>query len=214
MRLHNLAIALAVAGLFAAFTATPARADQINLGNNTCTGGPVAVSSTPSMTGAAFSCSDDTSFSSIHGNQGNFDWSLTPGGTGTTATISIQPCAVAASTCTTTDWDITGTATWTSGTYIGGSTNAFVLDGNFLVTGISGTNPANPWYGDYVVGSSYGMDLILQGCTQTGGGYSCTSPSSGEIIAGEPSALTMLAMGLLAVCLAGGFLRRREVSVA
>ncbi len=75
MRIRLCLLALAVV-----FAMGSAKADQINLGNNTCTGGPILISPGPSVSGSTFNCSNDASFSSGSGNIGSTGstWSYDP----------------------------------------------------------------------------------------------------------------------------------------
>ncbi len=193
---------LAVLGVLAmtlAFGVSSARADQINLGDNTCTGGPWTITSTPTVTGSAFNCVDDASFSAtpttnnIHG----LSYSITPNAGGATADISVFCSGAVGSNCT--GDSLMGTITWTDQAYLSAA-KLDTLVGTLDISSVTG------FFGEY--GSVAQFDLTVQYCTATEGGVSCTDPSSGQIpVVPEPASMILFGSGLAAIA---GSIRRRK----
>jgi hypothetical protein len=173
-----------------AFVVPSARADQITLGNNTCTGGPWDITATAIVTGSAFVCTNDSNAKLAGGSItiNDLSYTITPNAGGKTASISIT-CAIS-SFCA--GNALAGTITWTSSTSVG---HLDFLTGSLLVSSVSGFN------NEFHVGSLYDTDLTLQGCSSSGGaGVSCSDPSSGQIIVvPEPTSMLLLGTGFLGI---------------
>ncbi len=183
MRIRLCLLALAVV-----FAMGSAKADQINLGDNTCSGGPITISAGPTVSGTAFNCSNDVTFSSGSGNIGsaNSGWTYDPN----TGALSVSLASGA---------DIlNGTVTWTQSSGLLGSIDTLL--GTVNVSSASGFN------GEYASGGVYAIDITFQGCTSGAGGITCADPSSGEVPVPEPGTLTLLGTGLLGLA---GFVRRK-----
>lgn len=217
MRLHNLAIALAAVGCFAAFTATTAKADNIVLtsapsinftgnGSGALTFSSAGGSGNATLNLGGSSISGTTLFGALSGATGTESGGIFTITSGGTQTFSFTGGGDS----------LSGTITWV-GIKDGTSTPQFDV-GSFLTVGsVSG---GSAFMSDFPVGSKDEIDMTLNASTYLSTLSFTTNSeslsfSSGQILsAPEPSTLAMLAMGLLAAGLAGGFLRRREDSVA
>lgn len=197
---------LAVMAMTLAFGVSSARADQINLGDDTCTGGPWTVTSSPTtVKGTAFNCSNDVSFSTTpsSNNIQGLSYSMTPNTAGTTAALDIFCSGMAGSNCA--GDSLVGTITWTGSqaqNTIAGMIDTLV--GTVQFSSVSG------FYGEYGTSGTYEFDLTLRGCSAlpTGGGVKCTDPSSGQIpVVPEPASMVLFGSGLAAIA---GSLRRRK----
>lgn len=192
MKLHNLAIAVAIVGLLAVFTARPAHADTITL--NASSSGTINVTGNTDGTYTVVFSSTVSGGTSTGGtysfnNVGTITFSscTTSGGctanTGTSGTLTVNGITYSGLTFTLLDGDGQGvTFKWTA-------------------TGLSSPN-------DMALNTNDTFTGLYQSGLSTGD----VGISSGEInTVPEPSTLGMLAIGLLAVGLAGSFVRWREL---
>jgi hypothetical protein len=180
---------LSVLAVALAFVVPSARADQITLGNNTCTGGPWDVTAKPKVTGGAFICTEDSNAKLSGGSVtiNDLSYKINPIAGGKTASISItcgnpKDCA---------GNSLVGKITWTSSTPNGAQD---LLIGSLVVSKAKGFNS------EFKVGSDYGIDLTLLGCSSISGGLKCTDPS-GKIdplvLVPEPTSMLLLGTGLI-----------------
>ena len=187
MRIKNLLTGLALASLVFVLGAVNSMADQINLGDNTCVGGPTTIGSGLTISGAPTACTNDASLSSSGlGNITGLNWTLTPEG-------SIAGIEVFGS-----GNDLLGTLSLTSSTAIG---SLDIITGFLTVGSVTGFN------NEISVGGVYAFDLTLQGCgAPTDAGVTCTDPSSGEVPVPEPGTLALFGSGLFGLA---GYVRRK-----
>jgi PEP-CTERM motif len=192
MRNKLLAVLAAVA-LAVVLGVSSARADQIVVGDTNCSAIDVSISGT-SISGSSFTCTEDAYFTSAGFpdiGSGNSTWTYNPD----TGELSVSLDSG--------NDTIDGYVSWTynGGLAPGGQGSLY---GNFTVSG----TPTG-FYGEYVDGGTYNVDLTFSNCSgeQTGTWvYRCADVSSGEIPVPEPGTLSLLGTGLLTMA---GFLRRK-----
>lgn len=232
MRLQNLAIVLIAVGFMAAFSATSARADSlITLGGSN---GGFTFTGTGSRTSISFTIGNGSPLIVTGTAQNGFpDSGYVYLGPGTTTLTEVS------STLTSSYWTASSTQTFSfcfSGSSTScTSTNAYLQGTLSLVdlsqtnstantdtllsvnlTNLSGTDAS--YFGNGgVLGltldlSPTNLDTLLG--SSNNGKTLTASLSSGEVDTPEPSTTAMLLLGLLAVGLAGAFVRRRGALTA